>query len=325
MAVYDPRGGGNVHIDRVLSNVSVGYPNNGFVAEEFILRVNVQKQSDKYYVFGYETWGQEPGEDVRAPGAPAMEIPGIQVSTEPYFAVEHAQKIMVTDEERENADSPLRPDSDGAELVTARILLGKELVAKTLITTAANFQASNTTTLAGAARWDQYATSTPISDMKTGKRAIHADLFMEPTKALIPWNVMSFLEDHPDIIERIKYSQRGVLTQEIIAQVFGIGQVVVPGAGYNTANLNQTVSLSYIWGDDVLMAFVPARPGLKVPAFAYEFNWNIAGMPRVSDRWRDTDRVGDYIRVRTRYDLRMIATDASDDSIAGYLIKDVLT
>jgi hypothetical protein len=132
---------------------------------------------------------------------------------------------------------------------------------------------------------------------------------------------MSQLEDHPDFIERIKYSQRGVLTTEIIASILGIQNVVVPGVGYNTANPGQAVSLSYLWGKDVVLAYVPSRPGLRIPAYGYEFVWGYGQLPQVVDRWWDNDRKADLIRVQRRYDVKHVALDASDKVIAGYVIK----
>lgn len=323
MPVYDPRGGGNTHIDVALTTISVGWPNNGLVGERLFPRVDVRKQSDKYYVFGREGWRPENFGDVRAPGARANEIPGIAVSLDSYFAIEHALQIAVTDEERENVDSPLRPDTDATELVTSKIMLGREIAMRDLVVTAANYPAAHTVTKSGTAQWNDYTNSDPIGDVKIGKRQIHSQLFFEPNTAVIPYQVMSVLEDHPDFIERIKYSQRGVLTPEIIAALLGIPNVIVPGVGYDTAtNPGAAASLGYLWGKDVLLAWVPPRSGLKTPAFAYEFNWGFGGgRPMVTDRWREEARVSDIIRVRRRYDLRFIAEDSNGKSIAGYLIK----
>src|SRR5258706_11295366 len=104
MAVYNPTGSGNVHIDQILTQISVGWPNNGLVGEQLFPTVPVNKQSDKYFVFGREGWSIQ--NDVRSPGAEANEIPGIALSTDTYYAQEHSLQIPVTDEERWNADSP---------------------------------------------------------------------------------------------------------------------------------------------------------------------------------------------------------------------------
>jgi hypothetical protein len=322
-AVYNPSGSGNVHIDQILTQISVGFPNTGLVGNVLYPSVTVRKQSDKYYVFGREAW--LPEDDIRAPGDEANEIPGLQLSTDTYYAQEHALQIPVTDEERENADAPLSPDRDGTELVTGKIMIGRELAQKNLATTAANYAAGMTVTNAGTQQWNDYVNSTPISDVKTGRRAINAQIFMDPNLGIIPYQVMSTLEDHPDFIERIKYSERGVITAEIIAALFGIERIVVPGAGINTANPGQAASLGYIWGKDVLLAYVPPRAGMRIPAFGYEFVWGFGGnTPQVVDRWREERRASDLIRVRRRYDLKQVAVDVNGKSIAGYLIKSAI-
>jgi len=322
-AVYNPQGSGNVHIDQILTNISVGFPNTGLVGNVLFPGVTVRKQTDKYYIFGRETW--LPEDDTRAPGTEANEIPGLTLSTDTYYASEHALQIAITDEERENADAPLSPDRDGTELVTAKIMIGRELVQKNMAQTAANYASGMSVTLSGTSQWNDYVNSTPISDVKTGRRAINAQIFMDPTVGVFPYQVMSTLEDHPDFIERIKYSERGVITAEIIAALFGINQIVVPGAGINTANPGQAPALGYVWGKNVVLAYVPPRAGLKIPAYGYEYVWGFGGNgAQIVDRWREEKRASDLVRVRRRYDLKMTAVDASGKSIAGYLILNAI-
>jgi hypothetical protein len=288
-------------------------------------QVTVQKQSDKYYTFGRESWGLDPSGDSRAPGSVSNEIPGLEVSTDQYFAKEHSLQIAVTDEERENVDSPLAPDRDGTELVTQKIWLGREIAMKNMVTTAANYNASNTTTLSGTAQFNDYTNSLPIPVFRTAFRNFHAGLFIEPNIAIIPYQVMTQLEDHPAFIARIQYSERGVLTAEIIPSILGIETVIVPGVGYNSANPGQTATIGYLWGKDIILAYVPPRAGLRIPAYAYEFVWGYqGGRPQVVERWREQQRKSDVIRVSRRYDLKFIAKDGAGLSIAGYLIKNAV-
>jgi hypothetical protein len=216
----------------------------------------------------------------------------------------------------------LAPDRDGTELVTSKIWLGREIAMQSMVTTAANYATGYSTTLSGTSQWSDYVNSTPIADVRAGYRKIHSGLFFEPNVAIIPYQVMTQLEDHPDFIERIKYSERGVLTVDIIASILGLGQVIVPGVGYNSANPGQPATLGYLWGKDVLLAYVPPRPGLRIPAYAYEFNWGYNGSaPQVVERWREERRKSDIVRVSRRYDLKFTALDVNGKSIAGYLIK----
>jgi len=324
MAVYDPRGGGNVHTDQILTNISVGLTNLGMVGDVLFPTVRVRKQSDIYYVFPDRSGWAPDLLDYRAPGAEANEIPGLVVATDTYFAQEHALQIGVVDEEVENADAPLDPFRDGTELVTSRVLMGREYAIQLMVRDVNNYPTGLKVTLAGATQWSDYANSNPISDFKTARRAMHALMFREPNVAIIPYQVMSQLEDHPDFIERIKYSQAGVLTQDIIGTLIGIPRIVVPGLGVNNANIGQAASIGYLWGKDVVIAWVPDRAGLRLPAFGYEFVWPINGQTMVTERWREPQRVRDVVRVRRRYDLKGIMVDGTGDFTAGYLIKDAV-
>lgn len=316
--VYSPSGSGEVHVDQVLTQISIGYPNNGLVGEALFPSVPVKKQSDKYYTFGREGW--LPEDDFRAPGSVAREVTGATVSTSTYFAVEHALQIPVTDEERKNADNPLSPDRDGTEIITSKIMLGRERIIQTFAHTAANYASGHTTTLSGTSQWNDYTNSDPIGVLRTGKRAVHAKIFREVNTLVMPYLVMSTLEDHPDFLERIKYSERAIFSQELLGSILGFPKIVVPGVGINTAALGATESLSYLWGNEVVMAYVPDRPGMKLPAYGYEFTWE----GQTVDRWRENPRKSDIIRVSRSYDHKMTAVDSLGKQIAGYLIIDAI-
>jgi hypothetical protein len=287
VAVYAPTGSGNVHIDVVLTQISVAWPNEGLVGNILFPAVPVQKQSDKYYIFqGREGWYPDL-DDARAPGTEANEVPGLTVSLGSYYAQEHALQIAVTDEERENADSPLSPDVDGAEMLASRIALGKEYRIHSLVTTAANFNSSLTIALTSTSQtvsngtfgpqWDTYATATPIRDIRQAARDVHNISFLSINQAVIPYQVMSALEDCQDFISRIQYTQKAILTPDLVASLLSLDNVVVPGFGYATNNPGQTLALAYLWGKEVLLAYKPPRPGLKVPAFGYQFTWGFGG------------------------------------------------
>jgi|SRR5215469_11074959 len=369
MAVYAPTGSGNVHIDVVLTQISVAWPNEGLVGNILFPSVPVQKQSNKYYIFqGREGW-YPALDDARAPGTEANEVPGLTVSIGTYYAQEHALQIAVTDEERENADSPLSPDIDGTEMLASRIALGKEYRIYNLVATAANFNASLTQALSGTAsggygaQWD-LASTTPIKDIRTSMRMVHKLAFLQPNQAIIPYKVMSALEDNSDLISRIQYVERAILTPDLVASLLSLDNVVVPGFGYATNNPGQTLSLTYLWNIEVLMAYAPPRPGLKVPAFAYQFTWGFPGGGAgglgfgsgafsgegidsagpttlnpsseangrqsnlgggIVDRWREERRASDVIRFRQRYDLELIGLDTNGKSICGFLFTNVLS
>jgi hypothetical protein len=323
VAVWNPNGTGGVHQDQVLTNISLGWPTLGLVGENLFPAVPVRKQSDKYNVFGREGW--LPEQDLRAPGTVANEIPGMKLSKDTYYAMEHSLQIPVTDEERENADSPLSPDRDGTELVTSKILMGREKAMYDFVSNVSNYATGHSLTLSGTSQWSDYTNSDPITAVRGAIRVIHSKLFMEPNVMVLPYSVYSILQDHPKMTARIQYAQKAVLTADLMAELFGMERVIVPGVGIGSGNPGQTMTFSYLWGKDVLLAWVPARAGMKIPAFGYEFVWGYGGARnQVIDRWREEPRKSDLIRCSRRYDLKMVGVDNTGKAVAGYIFKNAV-
>lgn len=335
MAIYDTAGRDRITPDPVLTQISVEFEKNSgeFISNILFPTVRVNRQAGRYQVFGRDSFRLNFGGDVRAPGTRANEIEGFaQYAEDTYFATEHALEIPVPDEEREN-NPEQDVDGDATEEVTSKLLLGKELAAVALATDTTQYKASHVVTLGAGAHFDEYGTSDPITVFRDAMRTFHGSTGTIPNLAVIPWMTMSYLEDHPDIVARYD-AQPGVVSPEQVAALLGLQRVVVPGAAYNeNANPGVTAAISEIWGDDILLAYVPNRPSTRSPAFGYEFLWPIPGGGRRGpdnisvDTRRDEDNIRDIHRARRRYDLKLVGRDidlAGDPVIAGFLIRNTL-
>lgn len=336
MGIYDAAGRDRITPDPVLTNISIEFERDlltGLVAPRLFPTVRVGLQSGRYRLFGRRAIALNYGGDVRAPGSRANEIEGsTEFAEDAYFATEHALEMGIPDEERENNPDE-NPDADAVEELTGKLLLGKELAAQALATDTTQYPASHVVTLGAGAHFDEYATSDPIGVFRTAFRQFHASTGTIPNLAVIPWTVMSYLEDHPDIIARYE-ATGGRITPQQIAEVLGVQEIVVPGAAYNTvANPALTASIGEVWGDDIVLALSPNRPSTRTPAFGYEFLWPIPGGGRRGpdnisvDRRRDEDNIRDIHRARRRYDLKLVGRDpdvAGTPVVAGYLIRNVL-
>jgi hypothetical protein len=315
----------------MLSNISVGYDNpDQFVASMLFPVVRVGRQSDKYYVYNRDTWGRV-FDDLRTPGSEANELPPMTLSRDSYFIEEHALEDVVTDEEVDEADAPLTPMQDSTERLTNTILLNREVTMTTLATTAANYAAGFTTTLVGTAQWSDYSgTSDPIADVKVGRNKIHDNLFRDPNVAIMGYQVAQKLEDHPKFLARIQYAAIGITTDALIAELMGISRFVRAGAGRLTNNYGTSAeSFGYLWGKDMVLAFVPDNPGRRQPSYGYEFVRPYADAGQAGDmpteRWREQKRKSDVIRTSRRYDIKFISVDNSGKvNSAGYLIKNAV-
>lgn len=288
--------------DAVLTNVAVKYTNEAYIAEQILPVFPVKKQNGKYYVYDAESLRSV--KTLRALGSGANEVDyGVSLSGT-YGCDDNALKEFVPQEIIDQADQPIDPLIDATENVTERIKIGAEKALATAM--AATGTITHYSTLSGTDRWDDYTNSDPIDDIKTAKAAVHGYIFREPNVLVLQKQVYEKLLDHPDIIERIKYSQLGVASPELLARLFGVEKVLIAGAGYNSADEGQTDSISYIWGKHAWLVYVAPTVKAKQMTFGYTFKYE----DYTTKRWTDADRNGTYVRVNTNYDQKLVTAAA---------------
>lgn len=295
-----------VVVDPALSNVSIRYSNDTFIADQIFPMVKVAKQTGKFYV--YDKSNLRIDTTARAAGSGANEV-DFGLSTTRFSCEDHALKEFIADEIQDQADSALNPLVDATENVTEKLLLDREQNLANILTSTANV--TQNTTLSGTDQWSDYSNSDPIGDIRTARTTIHKATFKKPNTIVMGKEVFDMLAEHPQIIERVKYSQLGVLTEELLARVFQVQKILVGEAGYNSAAEGQTDTMAYVWGKNVIVAYVTPQIRLKALTLGYTFTYST----RIVKRWRDEDREGTYVRVgNDNYTQQIVAVGA------GYLI-----
>ena len=300
----------DIRYDPILSNVSVAYKNELYIAEMVLPIVKVATPTGKYFTYGKEKFRKEGS--LRGMGAIAKEV-GYNLSQSTAFVVkEHALSQIVPDELVEQAFAPLTPEMDATENVTEKLLVEKEYDLATYMKSIANL--TNNTTLSGTSQWSDFTNSDPISDVRAGIQTIHSKIFVRPNTLILGQEVFNKLVDHPDIVERIKYSALGVITTDLLARLFDIKRVIIAGAGYESAKEGQTSSMGYIWGKHAWLLYVTPTTGVKSISFGYHFQDKL----RAVDKWYDTPRKGTFVRVTDRYTREIVSVDCA------YLIKNAV-
>ena len=99
----------------------------------------------------------------------------------------------------------------------------------------------------------------------------------------------------------------------MIGAVFGIPNVIVAPAQYESASL-----YPYLWGKNVIVAYVDPNPGIDVVTFGGTFSTEAGETVR---RYRNEERGGgsDVIEAWWDYDYEVICQDC------GALIKDAIS
>lgn len=327
--MYDPSA---LYTDPILTNLSVGFKDQSLYGAELFPITAVNTQSGRYRVFDRSDWVIF--EDRREPGDVAREVRGRKWSEDTFRTQEHSLQGAVNDEENQALNSQgglanasfggalqIDPHADQTKLLTRAILLKHELKVSTLIRDTAQYPVGNTVTLAGAQQWDDYtggvaSTSNPVNDILVGMRKVYSLTRRYPNVLAIPTMGMSYIENHPRIVDRFKNFR---LTQDDAFRLLtGFeGRIINVDSVYNSANnIDATPSITDFWGKDVWLGIVDPNPGLLTMTFGKTFAQSYPnGGIRPTDRWREEDRKADVIRVSMKYDLKIVS------NVAGYLIK----
>ncbi|MCK4465107.1 MAG: major capsid protein [Bacteroidales bacterium] len=285
----------NVHIDKILTNISIMYRNAAYVGNQLMPIVPVKKKSDIYYIYDSKADRFRIPQTLRAPKTESKTVDW-KVTEDGYNCDEHALNDLIDDIERDNADKPLNLEVDTVEFLTDILQLGSEMRIKTLLE--ANLAANTPTT-----KWSTPATSDPIGDIETGKAAIHAVIFKRPNVLLLGQAVYDVLKHHPDILDRIKYVQKGVVTAELLASVFEVEKVIIGAAGYNTAKEGKTAVYNYLWGKNAILAYVEPRPGIK----KFSLGYVLQSKKFQTRRARIETKHSDWFEVGSIQDEKMVA------------------
>lgn len=302
-----------VHVDSALTQVSLEYGANQYISNRLFPLVSVAKQSDKYFKLDTERESLRQSDDRRAPGAEALEV-DFSATTDSYFCEDHALQAIVADEERANADPAIQADISKVEFLTNKILLNKE------IELADSLASSISQSVTVSTKWDDHDNSDPVDDVTDGIELVTDAIQQMPNTLVMNHSVFLTLKDHPDLIDRVKFSAAqssimpSLVTEQTLAQVFGVDQVLVAKSFKNTAVKGQVASVTPVWNDTVYLAYVPQRPGLRTMALGYTFAWNVNGIGNnghVVETWRNDARKGDQVRCSFYYDQKVVAAEAA--------------
>src|SRR6266545_976135 len=301
-----------VHVNTLLTNISIAYKNPSYIADQAFLPVTVNKQSGLVPKYDQSHWFRNAAE-IRAPGT-ASRRGGFKVTkTDTYYCPRFSFGFEIPDELRDNQDEPFNMDRDGTNYVTEKGMLCREVAFAT------DFFASGKgwTDKAGGTdftQWSDYSASAPLVDIEGYKDDMEAAIGQEPTRFIIGKQVYVQLKWHPDLNDTIKYTQRGVMTTELMASLMEIQQLLVGRAiQVSSAEGVAEASATYvrIWGKSGLLLYTPAAPSIMLPAAGYTFVWaRVPNALQYIKRMRDDEKEVDIIEVNTYFDQNQTAAKA---------------
>ena len=268
----------DVHVDAILTNISIAYMQKAenMIADKVFPIVPVDKKSNKYFNYNKNDWFRDEAQR-RAPGTESAGG-GYNLSTDTYSADVYSFHKDVDDQTLANADTPLNPLREASEFVTSRLLLRREVQFITDFMTTSVW-ATDVTGVAATPnatqfiQWSNYTTSDPIENIEAAKEKILSETGFEGNTLVLGYQAFRQLKNHPDIIDRYKYTTSSVITEEMMARLFGVDRVLVAKSVKATNLENVTGAYSFNFGKAACLLHVASNPGLMTPSAGYIFSW----------------------------------------------------
>lgn len=298
-----------VHVDTLLTNASVGYKNADYIADQAFPIVPVNKQSDLIAQLTQSAWFRDEAK-LRAPGTYAVAGGYGTDNTAKYFCDNYAFSKVLPDEVRDNAGAPYDLERTEVEYVTDKLQMNREVKFATDFFTSTGVWGTDTSV---GTVWSNYSGSSPLTDIEGFKDSVSGKIGLEPNSIIIGREVLTQAKWHPDVVDTIKYTQRGVVSEDLLASLFGVDRLLVGRGIYTTSKegvAETSVSYSRIWGKHLLIFYRPAAASLRSPSAGYTFVWQKYGGIQAAFRHRDNRAHADIFEVQSYYDQKALALNA---------------
>lgn len=308
-----------VHVDAILTNISVAYMQKAenFIADKVFPVVPVDKKSDKYYTYTKNDWFRDEAQR-RAPGTESAGG-GYTLSTDSYNADVWAFHKDVDDQTLANSDAPLSPMREASEFVTSRLMLRREIQFVSDFLTTSVWGKDLTGVASGESagtsfrQWSDYANSDPIEDMEYAMEYVLSTTGLLPNTLVIGYQAWRKLRNHPDIIDRYKYTTSSVITEDMVAPLFGVKRILVAKSVKATNNEGAAGAYSFAVGKQATLLHVAENPGLMTPSAGYIFAWKGVsgglGATVGTSQFRMEPLKATRVEAEVAWDNKVVATD----------------
>ena len=275
-----------------LTNMALAYYQNSknYFAKAIFPVCRVNLSSDNYYIFNKEdllrdNWKRKP--------AYGQVMPAVVSEHTATYACEVDQMIMgidqirQTDLQRRQGPSIRDPRQQRTKTIAEQANIHQDLLfAENFFKAgvwANEMEGVDDTGISGN-QFIKFSNhnSDPIQFINAQKTSMHRQTGRTPNKLAIGANVFDALRNHPGILERIKYggttANPANVTENVLAQLFGVEELVVLMSIHNQAKQGKDADMEFI-GDPnaLLLAYATDAPAVDEPSAGYIFTWDMLG------------------------------------------------
>ena len=311
-----------VHIDGPLTNMSVAYmqKTEEFIASKIFPVVPVEKASDKYFVFPKDAWFRDDAKP-RAVGTKAASS-GYDVETDNYSTEEFAHRHPIYDRIKANADNPISLERNAVNFGTRMMLqrLERMFVTDFFTTGVWGTDVAGVSGSPGAGEtkhWSDDTSGNAVGDVDEAKETVLKNTGFEPNTMVIGIQVFNALKEAAQFEEKIKYgggpNAPAIVTQQALAQIFGVERLFVAKSVVNTAKQGATFAGSFNFGKSAWVGYVNPEPAIEMPSAGYTFAWTGVsqglGEQAAVKRYREEALACEWIEAQMALDIKKVGAD----------------
>jgi hypothetical protein len=283
----------SLYVNKLLSDFAVGWVQSQdvFVAGKVFTYIPVDEKVGNYGEYNRADWLR----DEAAPRAPGAESAGgdwDQDLTGEYNCKRISYHSDVDNEKLAIAQKPFNLKRDATKFVSRKFLIRNERKFATDFFGASKGWNDRAGVDSGPStnqfiRFNKTG-STPVDTIQAYRDEIAAYGF-KPTTILASPDVHRCLCNHTDVLGRIQYSQKGIVTDSLLAELFEVKNYYVGLAVANTAAKGATEDTGFIFENGLLIAYVDPNPGsVDTPTAGATFAWkNYAGASDLGTRIKE--------------------------------------
>lgn len=322
--------------NRYLTNMSMAFFANAsdYVATSIFPICPVDLSTGYYYIYNK---GDLARDNVRRKPKFGKVTPAQMGHTDASYRCEVDQIIVGIDQigapnyQRSNVPSSIDPKRAKNRFVVDQQLLHLDIVfANNFFKTGVwenEFQGIESGgTVPGGSQFIKFsdANSDPIKFFDARKRQIRLEGRRLPNKLTLGYDTFNALKEHPDLLERVKYTgstaNPAQVNERVLAELFGVDEVKVLYATYNAADEGQEDDMQFICEPDgALLSYTTPNPRIDEPSAGYIFTWDMLG----NGNYMATDTFEGEGGTHAEFMEGLISTDMKKtcDDLACYMKK----
>ena len=271
--------GTDLHIDFALSDFSAAYiqDEKEFINDRVFPLLKVEHKSNHIYLFTKDYWFRSEAK-LRANGTESAGA-GFGLSKITYLCECYSVHEDIYDQDRSNEDAGIDLETTATMFVTRQLMLVKEKAfASAYFKTGVwgndyvGVATSGAVTTGKFLQWDKTG-SDPYEDIRVGRMKIKLATGFDPNKMVISQDVFEKLRMHPAVKDMYKYTSASSITADMLAEYFGVKEIIVAGTVQNTADEGATAVNSFFFSNGILLCYTADKVGLRVATAGVTISW----------------------------------------------------